>query len=299
MEERGWRRPGLPPAVAALRETCEWRAELSPPTVASQRPQCASDSEDMRRQEALQRRHAGDAAAPSANRTCLLLANGPSLNALDWAHRDRWLRRFDIVVGMNRIYLATERYGLHNLDAYVAFDSVLVRQAAADILALRADVKFVPIEHQLLFPCDAWRHNLVFAPFVHMYGPWRFATSVRQGLSSGYTVTYAALQLLFAMGCGRVAITGLDHRWKGDDHFDREYFANASAATARFAEATNMRGGPGARQLRKIERYYRRARTAYEKAGRTLVDATPNGSCTVFRKVASVEAALEAFGMSG
>ena len=53
-----------------------------------------------------------------------------------------------------------------------------------------------------------------------------------------------------------------------------------------------MRGGPGARQLRKIERYYRRARTAYEKAGRTLVDATPNGSCTVFRKVASVEAAL-------
>ena len=69
------------------------------------------------------------------------------------------------------------------------------------------------------------------------------------------------------------------------------------AATARFAEATNMRGGPGARQLRKIERYYRRARTAYEKAGRTLVDATPNGSCTVFRKVASVEAALEAFGV--
>ena len=77
-----------------------------------------------------------------------------------------------------------------------------------------------------------------------MYGPWRFATSVRQGLSSGYTVTYAALQSSSRWDAA-ASRSRLDHRWKGDDHFDRDYFANASAATARFAEATNMRGGLG------------------------------------------------------
>ena len=100
----------------------------------------------------------------------------------------------------------------------------------------------------------------------------------------GNTVTYAALQLLYYLGCQRVFLVGVDHSFVqsgeensaqvlvGDDpnHFEAGYFANQTWDLADLASS---------------ERHYRIARERYEADGREILDATDGGKLTVFRRV--------------
>jgi hypothetical protein len=98
-------------------------------------------------------------------------------------------------------------------------------------------------------------------------------------------VTFVALQLAYHMGFREVILLGLDHRFSAKgrpnrvairpdspdrDHFHPDYFPK------------------GARwqlpDLRRSELAYAEARTAFENDGRRIVDATPDGGCTVFER---------------
>lgn len=98
-------------------------------------------------------------------------------------------------------------------------------------------------------------------------------------------MTYVALQLAFHMGFSQVILIGVDHHYtstgrpnttvvsQGEDrdHFHGDYF------------------GKGFRwqlpDLETSERAYRMARTAYERSGRQVLDATIGGRLNVFPKV--------------
>jgi hypothetical protein len=112
-----------------------------------------------------------------------------------------------------------------------------------------------------------------------------FAKDIRWRMWEGATVTYMALQTAFYLGFQKVILIGVDHNFEtkgkpnetvvsqGDDpnHFNPGYF------------------GKGFRwqlpDLDTSERAYRMAKSAYESAGREIVDATIGGKLQVFKKV--------------
>jgi hypothetical protein len=122
--------------------------------------------------------------------------------------------------------------------------------------------------------------------FLHTtYSGPRFARDIRGRLWEGATVTYIALQLAYYMGFEKVILIGIDHNFstKGQpnmtvvsqgndpDHFAGNYF------------------GKGFRwqlpDLETSEQAYRMAHATFTSDRREILDATVNGSLTVFPKI--------------
>jgi hypothetical protein len=204
---------------------------------------------------------------------CFIIGNGPSLNRTDMN-----LLKDEFTIGTNRIYLGFSRMGFET-SYYLAINSLVIEQCAADIRALRMP----------RFICWRSRKAIGSAPdlnFLHTtYTGPAFAHDARGRLWEGATVTYVALQLAFHLGFEQVILIGVDHNYstqgvpnttvvsQGDDpdHFDASYF------------------GKGFRwqlpDLDTSERAYQMARLTYQQAGRKVVDATVGGNLTVFPKV--------------
>lgn len=213
---------------------------------------------------ALKDRHRGERA--------VLVANGPSLNRMDLS----FLKQ-ETSFGLNKIFLGFERFRFYP-KYYVAVNRLVIEQAADTIKRLNC-MKFVSEHSKSLVAADAMTHHIATRKISD-----RFSTDISQGVHEGWTVTHAALQVAYYLGFEEVAIIGLDHRYdysgapneakalKGPDpnHFSPEYFAN------------HLWNNP---DLAQSEESFRHARTAYEKVGRRIVDATLDGACTIFDKV--------------
>lgn len=208
-------------------------------------------------------------------RRCIILANGPSL-----AHADLEPLKDEITFGMNRIYLNFGKMGFEST-YFLCINELVLEQFGSEIAALSMP-KFLNWNRRSLFQgLNPSPHYLRFRLGLRD----DFQTDASRALSSGGTVTYAALQLAFFMGFRQVILVGLDHRFASrgtpnqmetrdfsadKDHFRPDYFP------------------PGARwqlpDLRRSELAYAQARRAYEADGRQILDATLDGACTAFEK---------------
>ncbi|MGB4778363.1 hypothetical protein [Microbacterium sp.] len=135
--------------------------------------------------------------------------------------------------------------------------------------------------------------------FLQSSRTWRFAT--RLGLSShhGATVTFWALETAFHLGWDKVLIVGMDHTFpkttapstveviRGSDrfHFSADYYPPGTKLLTPDVEA--------------IEYSYMLARSAWESAGRRVVDCTVGGACTIFPKGDLKEELLASSGVFG
>jgi uncharacterized Rossmann fold enzyme len=203
-----------------------------------------------------------------------IIGNGPSLKQTDLSKL-----KTEFTFGMNRIYLLFRELGFTT--TYFASINDLVIEQCADEIAALSIPKFI-----------AWHSNRHFQRFpddmMFLYttytGP-KFAYDMTRRIWEGATVTNVALQLAFYMGFEQVVLIGVDHNFasKGDanktvvstgddpNHFSASYF------------------GKGFRwqlpDLDTSEIGYRKARDAYQKAGREVLDATVGGKLTIFPKV--------------
>ena len=226
--------------------------------------------------------------------SCLLVANGPSLNKMNWdaIHKST---NFDVVLGMNKIFLGIPRFQLE-LTHFVAVNNLVIEQSVQQIVDLGPMVrKFLPYNSRKYFPVDVVNnsadHNIWWLgrPTDSWYSTQgvcksSFCFDISRGANQGYTVTYVALQILHFLGCGSVSIVGMDHSFaqKGNggevqvlegadpNHFDPNYFGGGQKWHLA--------------DLHESEHYYSIARQAYESTGRQLVDATSGGQCRVFDK---------------
>ncbi len=209
-----------------------------------------------------------------AGQRCVLVANGPSLNRMDLG-----VLRDEIVIGMNKIYLGLKTFGFHPR-YYVAVNRKVLAQSAAEIRALNC-VKLLG-SHAAL--AGLGEDALTYVLNTE-HPPARFSTDLAWGLHEGWTVTFAALQVAWHLGFEKVVIVGLDHRYEftgkpnetrvmhGADpnHFAPGYFGGGQ-------EWDNP-------DLPRSEQSYRVALDAFRGAGRTIVDATVGGACTIFPKM--------------
>src|SRR5690606_1245624 len=159
---------------------------------------------------------------------CVLVANGPSLNAMDLS----FLRR-EVVIGTNKIYLGFDAFDFHP-QYYVSVNPKVMEQSAEVIRSLNC-VKFLSDRCAGFIPEDGLTYHLNTGR-----PPARFCRDIGQGVHEGWTVTYAALQVAWFLGFAEVVLIGMDHRYAyngepnqtqrldGPDpnHFSPDYFGH-------------------------------------------------------------------------
>ncbi|QKS30006.1 MAG: hypothetical protein FAZ92_01725 [Accumulibacter sp.] len=201
----------------------------------------------------------------------VLVANGPSLNLMDLG-----FLRSETVIGVNKIFLGLKKFCFYPR-YYIAVNQRVIAQSVLEIKAMTC-VKMISRRDAELLPEDALTYHI-----ETQNPPARFCRDISRGVHEGWTVTYAALQVAHYLGFKEVIIIGMDHRYlytgapnqacrlEGPDpnHFSPEYFRGLTWDNP---------------DLAKSEESYRIARAEYERDGRSIVDATVNGACTVFQK---------------
>jgi hypothetical protein len=205
----------------------------------------------------------------------LVVGNGPSLNQTP-------LHEFADLpsIGMNKIDLLYPRTSWRP-NLVVCVNNLVVQQHGAQFLGSEVPV-FLAWKSRWFLPARAR------VPVHYFRGrpTAEFSTDVSSHVAAlGSTVTYTALQFAYFMGADPVVLLGVDHafdspaedsgiaRREGADqnHFDPDYFADGE-----------LWGLP---DLAGSERDYRRARVAFQKAGRQVLDATVGGKLDVFDKI--------------
>lgn len=215
-----------------------------------------------------------------ANRPCLVVGNGPSLNNTP-------LDKFANIpaIGTNKIDLLFNRIQWRP-SLLVCVNNIVVKQHADNFARTEIPV-FLSWKSRYHLRSDQ-RHRVNF--FLSLPTD-RFSTDIVQGVGFGSTVTYTALQFAYYMGANPVIIVGVDHSFSvtGNPHqIARRQGADQNHFDPNYFKAGTYWALP---DLEDSERAYARARAAFESAGRRIVDATIGGQLRVFDKV-SIEDAI-------
>lgn len=215
----------------------------------------------------LHNRHKGE--------TCVLVANGPSLNQMDL----RFLKKH-ITIGLNKIFLGFKRFNFYPR-YHVVVNKKVIEQSEKEIKRLTC-VKF--IGNNGIANTRTLKENAL-TYFLNTKSPkYRFCKDLNDGCFEGWTVTFAALQVIYYLGFKKVIIIGMDHDFsyegkpnearfiEGPDnnHFIDSYFGYGQSWD-----------NP---DLDKSEESYAIAKEIFEHDGREIIDATLNGKCTIFKK---------------
>jgi len=209
---------------------------------------------------------------------CFIIGNGPSLRQTDMSKL-----RNEVTFGMNRFYLAFPELGF-TTTYFILVNDLVIEQSQDEVLALDMP-KFLCWRSRRFFEqdFDPVSHHLIFL-YSSGTGPI-FQENAARRLWEGATVTYITLQLAFHMGFSQVILVGVDHNYvtkgkphmavtsDGDDpnHFHPNYFGQGFTWNLPDLDTSEIA--------------YRKARQAYEAAGRQVLDATVGGKLTVFPKV--------------
>jgi hypothetical protein len=209
------------------------------------------------------------------NGRCFIIGNGPSLKRMDLC-----LLKDEITFGMNRIYLLFDQLGFQTT-YFVCINELVLDQFAHDIVKLTMP-KFLNWRRRHLF---ANNEDTLFVRTKYSLLD-TFEKEPTMNLSSGGTVTYAAMQLCHYMGFREVILIGVDHNFvdKGipnktevrtsetdENHFHPNYFHKGIKWQLP--------------DLWRSEEAYRMAKKVFESDGRKIYDATEGGKLTVFPKV--------------
>jgi len=204
-------------------------------------------------------------------KVCVIVGNGPSLNKTDLSQ----LEDVDVIISN----FATLNPKLLDVATMLTITNNLVAQ--------QGRVDFNNARKPKVFPI--WLSNDLNETeetcFVESTVMPAFNEAIDGTFSWRSTVSYFNMQLAFALGYEKVLIVGFDHSYiqpknvkegdvikqdKDDDnHFDPRYFKDK---VWQAADTDNM------------EAMYELARTAFEKAGREIVNCTVGGKLEVFRR---------------
>lgn len=204
---------------------------------------------------------------------CFIVCNGPSLKDIDFN-----LLKGEYTMGMNRIYLMKEQNGFEPTYLGCVDEKTQIRQFNEDLNQLTMPC-FFTFNTRNLF---SKRDNQIF--IKQRFSP-KFQRNCSNLLGAGGTVTYVMIQLAFYMGFNEVYIIGKDHSFNttaspgtsiksdGNDanHFIEGYYKPGMVWDAPHFETEELA--------------YKYARRAFEKAGRTIKNATIGGKLEIFERV--------------
>ncbi len=202
-----------------------------------------------------------------------IVANGPSLKDTDLS-----LLKNEITIGMNRIYLSSEKNGFTPTYIVVQDIAVQLKQFTEDFERLELP-KFFNWNARKYF---TWKDNL---SFIRLDFTPRFSTDLVKTTWGGHSVTAVCLQLAFYMGFDEVYLVGKDHNYEQKGVPGTLVIATGNEAN-HFVKGYYKKGmGWRIPDYKGEELSYKMARQVFEKAGRKVYDATINGNLQVFEKI--------------
>ncbi len=213
-----------------------------------------------------------------------IMGNGPSLNA---CALDRLADEHTF--GVNAIYLNRETMGF-DPTYYVVEDVFVAEDRAAEIKSYRGPTKFIgwPLWYVLRGARDAVWCNVRYDYRPDPDFP-RFSTDCATEMWVGGSVTYLCMQLAFYMGFSEVYLIGFDHSYRvdrkknqiaGEDMLSQDDDKNHFASNY-FGKGFRWHDP----RLDRMEAGFRRAREAFERAGRVIRNATRGGHLECFERV--------------
>ena len=209
-----------------------------------------------------------------AGQRCFIIGNGPSLNNMDLS-----LLKDEFTFGSNRIYLLFEQMGFET--SFISSVNPHVLEQFQQDFNKIACPKFLPAEYRNLLKKEP--KNSFYLPPQDPKTP-AFHKDLSQGLWWGATVTFVNMQLAYFMGFQEVILIGVDHYFKDkgkanslvkfenddENHFSPDYFKGYQWQLP---------------DLNTSELAYNMAKFTFEKAGRSIIDATIDGHLQIFEKV--------------
>lgn len=206
-----------------------------------------------------------------SNRPILIAGNGPSLNKTPLGE----LKKTFVSIGMNKINLIYEKTSWKP-DIITCVNGLIISQNKQ---------YFNTSEKILILPVKAFylgikpRKNILF---VNLKDKNEIGIDLKQGISTGCTVTFTALQIAANLEPKSVNIVGVDHSYKvkegplvqkfeGEDlnHFSTDYFKNQYW---------------GLPDLDGSEKLYLLARKHFESRTIPIIDYTVEGKLEIFKK---------------
>lgn len=214
---------------------------------------------------------------------CFIVANGPSLRAedLDMLHS-----KGEITFAMNRIFKIFDRTNWRPT-YYVCEDELIAKDCQAEINAVEAKEKFIPIEIK-------WWHDINIENALHFHlnyvdalrTPYNFSTDVAHQIDCRGTVTCTCLQFAAYMGFSEIYLIGVDHNFQKvidengnviEDKTVKDYFIEGYDADIKESVVHNL----GA-----TTKSYMNAKKYCDETKRTTVyNATRGGKLEVFQRV--------------
>lgn len=209
-----------------------------------------------------------------AGERCFIVGNGPSLNVTEMSKLQS-----EHTFALNRGHLMFDRLGFPST-FLVAVNPLVVMQFGDELVSVPSVQKFISWDMRHYLPAGT---EVTFVRSTR--GP-RFCTNpTTQGVWEGYTVTFVAMQLAYYMGFDTVVLIGVDHSFQsqgdpnalvtsgGDDpdHFDPGYFGKGTQWHLPDLAGSEMAYGLALRE--------------FDKAERTILDATVGGRLEIFPKV--------------
>lgn len=214
---------------------------------------------------------------------CFIVANGPSLRAedLDLLHQ-----RGEITFGMNRIYKFFDQTAWRPT-YYVCEDELIAQSQQAEINAIEAEAKFIPIELKWYY--DVSIEN---ACYFHLNYhdeeryPLSFSADIAHQLDCRGTVTFSCMQLAAYMGFSEIYLLGVDHNYQKTidingnvivDPNAKDYFCEGYDADIKDVVVHDM--GNNTRAYMDAKKYCDGTGTV------TIYNATRGGKLEVFQRV--------------
>ena len=219
-----------------------------------------------------------------AGQRCFIVANGPSLRPVDL---DLLQERGEITFGMNRIYKLFDQTSWQPT-FYVCEDELIAQSQQAEINAISATEKFIPIELK-------WWHdvNIDGACYFHlnyskeMQYPFAFSTDIAHQIDCRGTVTFSCMQIAAYMGFSEIYLLGVDHNYhvtidiNGNtvtDPTQKDYFCEGYDADIKDVVVHDM--GNNTRAYMDAKKYCDSANGQV-----TIFNATRGGKLEVFPRV--------------
>ncbi len=214
---------------------------------------------------------------------CFIIANGPSLEARDL---DLLWERGEITFGMNRIYKMFERT-VWRPTFYVCEDELIAQSQQAEINAIEAAYKFLPIELK-------WYHNVDIKDAVYFHINYDNEKRYRYAFSSDMadqvecrgTVTFTCMQFAAYMGFSKIYLLGVDHNYRvtvdinGNQVVDptaKDYFCEDYDKDIKDIAVHDM--GNNTRAYMDARRYFEETKCS------KIYNATRGGKLEVFQRV--------------
>jgi glycosyltransferase involved in cell wall biosynthesis len=212
---------------------------------------------------------------------CFIIGNGPSINATDLTKI-----KDEITFGVNCIFYHFDKMGFKPT-FYVVEDTLVAEDRAHEINNLEGTNKILGnyLKYCLKEDKDVIWANVRFEwdypDFPH------FSKDAGKRLWVGGTVSYLCMQLAYYMGFSKVYLIGFDHSY----NIPQDTEVSGTVITSNSDDPNHFHPGyfgKGKRwhdpRLDRMEKAYRRAKSAFNEDGREIYNATIDSKLEIFPK---------------